>query len=158
IAAERIRKIAREFARARGLAIGGGTAVAVTEATFSMRAINFLNSLVGNINKPGGVLLPAEPEFDPFSKLRQPTAGKWLALPEQLASETPPSAILFHRTNPLFSAPWLADTIKTAPFIASFSSFMDETTMVADLVLPDNSNFEIWDLGSSFAIATPEPG
>src|SRR5262249_49948760 len=158
IPAERIRKVAREFARARGLAIGGGTALAVTEATFSMRAINFLNSLVGNINKPGGVLLPAEPEFDPFSKLRRSTGVKWLSLPEQLASGTAPSAILFHRTNPLFTAPWLAETIKAAPFIASFSSFMDETTIVADLLLPDNRHFGRWGLGGRVAIGTSEPG
>src|SRR5262245_19615983 len=122
-----------------------------------MRAINFLNSLVGNINKPGGVLLPAQPKFDPFSKLRRSTAGKWLSLPEQLASGASPAAILFHRTNPLFTAPWLADAIKSVPFIASFSSFMDETAIVADLILPDNSNFEIWDLSASLSVASPGP-
>jgi anaerobic selenocysteine-containing dehydrogenase len=62
----------------------------------------------------------------------------------------------------VFAAPWLADAIKAVPFIASFSCFMDESTMMADLVLPDNSNFESWDLDASLFVAeagraTPPP-
>jgi anaerobic selenocysteine-containing dehydrogenase len=56
----------------------------------------------------------------------------------------------------VFTAPWLVDTIKSAPFIASFSSFMDDTTILADLILPDNSNFESWDLRATLSINTPK--
>jgi anaerobic selenocysteine-containing dehydrogenase len=155
--AQKIISVAREFARARGLAIGGGTASAGSNGRFNMRAINFLNSLVGNINRPGGVLLPSESEFDPFSKWRGSTSPEWLSLPEQLdPAKGAPQAILVHRTNPVFAAPWLADSIKAAPFIASFSSFMDETTILADLILPDNSNFESWDLRANISIPSPE--
>src|SRR5262249_20675670 len=124
------------------------------EAPQNMRAINFLNLLVNNLNTSGGVLLRAGQELDPFSKWRRPTPATWLSLPEHLASGPRPGAILFHRANPLFSAPWLADAVKAAPFIASFSSFIDETAMVADLILPDNSNFESWDLATSISAAT----
>jgi anaerobic selenocysteine-containing dehydrogenase len=155
--AEKITRVAREFARARGLALGGGTASAGSNGSFNMRAINFLNSLVGNINQPGGVLLPAESEFDPFSKWRASTRVEWLSLPEQLsAAERAPEAILVHGANPVFTAPWLAESIKAAPFIASFSSFMDETTILADLILPDNSNFESWDLHATVSIPAPD--
>jgi anaerobic selenocysteine-containing dehydrogenase len=154
IPAERIVKVAREFAAARGLAIGGGAVLATSEATNNMRAINFLNILVGNLNKPGGVLASSEPRLDPLSKWRNSARAQWASLPQQLASETAPGAVLFYRANPLFTAPWLADTIKAVPFIASFSSFMDETTAFADLILPDNSNFESWDLGTSLSVGT----
>jgi len=78
-------------------------------------------------------------------------------LAEQLApGKGAPQAILVHRTNPAFAAPWLVDSIKAVPFIASFSSFMDETTILADLILPDNSNFESWDLRATLSIPTPE--
>ena len=33
---------------------------------------------------------------------------------------------------------------ENVPFIASFSSFMDETTLQADLVLPDMATLEAW--------------
>ncbi|HKF55848.1 MAG TPA: molybdopterin-dependent oxidoreductase [Blastocatellia bacterium] len=154
---QKVIRIAQDFARARGLAIGGGTASAGSNGVFNMLAINFLNSLVGNINRPGGVLLPSGSEFDPFFKWRGSTSPEWLSLPEQLdPAKGAPQAILVHRANPVFAAPWLADSIKAAPFIASFSPFMDETTILADLILPDNSNFEGWDLRANLSIPPPE--
>jgi len=53
---------------------------------------------------------------------------------------------MVHNLNLSYSSPWAADTIKNIPMIVSFSSFMDETTQLADLVLPDNSFLESWDL------------
>ena len=38
------------------------------------------------------------------------------------------------------------------PFIASFGSFLDETSILADLILPDHSFLESW------AEAVPESG
>src|SRR5260370_20748778 len=66
IPAVKLIKIAREFAAAPGLALGGGMALPTSQASDTIRAINFLNSLVGNVNKAGGVLLSTEPEYDPF--------------------------------------------------------------------------------------------
>jgi anaerobic selenocysteine-containing dehydrogenase len=162
---EKVINVAREFAAERGLAIAGGSALAVAEAADNIRAINFLNILVGNLDHPGGVLSSADPSFDPFHKWRRQPAFKWSPLPEQFASAAAPAAILFYHSNPVFTAPWLADAIKAVPFIASFSTFMDESTMLADLILPDNSNFESWDLGASRSVSAagaspilPSPG
>jgi len=57
---------------------------------------------------------------------------------------------MVHRFNPVFVTPGIREDILGIPFIASFSSFMDETTELADLVLPDHSDLERWDLQSSY--------
>src|SRR5262249_47742239 len=64
IPADKLIRIAREFAASRpALAIGGGSAASVAGGVESMRAINSLNVLAGNLNQPGGVLF-ARDYFD----------------------------------------------------------------------------------------------
>lgn len=150
IPAERIIRIAREFASAeRPLAIGSARSVANARA--GMTAINYLNQLVGNAGKPGGVLMPAVDYFDPLEKLR---AGfRFDAGQEHWLSIGGPgfglSALLIHQSNPVYKVPRAADEIKKIPFIASFSSFMDETTALADLILPDHTSLESWDISAT---------
>jgi anaerobic selenocysteine-containing dehydrogenase len=152
IPAERIIRIAREFAAAeRPLAIGGGAAASSTGGIESMRAINFLNTLAGNLNKPGGVLLPAAADFDPLASLRADSALFDAARPYDNLLFDHAQALLIHHANPLYTAPSLADAIKQIPFIASFSSFMDETSQMADLVLPDHTYLESWDIRPAYA-------
>jgi anaerobic selenocysteine-containing dehydrogenase len=57
--------------------------------------------------------------------------------------------------NPVFASPasWkVADALTRVPFIASFGSFIDETSVLADLILPDHSFLESW------VEASPESG
>jgi menaquinone reductase, molybdopterin-binding-like subunit len=55
--------------------------------------------------------------------------------------------LLLYQADPVFSAPtaWgVRAALDKIPFIASFSSFLDETTVLADLILPDHSPLESW--------------
>ena len=55
----------------------------------------------------------------------------------------------------MFGAPkaWkVRETLEKIPFIASFGSFLDETSILADLILPDHSFLESW------VDSTPESG
>jgi anaerobic selenocysteine-containing dehydrogenase len=73
---------------------------------------------------------------------------------EMLAS-TPPQVLLVDGSNPVFAAPraWkIGEAFAKVPFIASFGSFLDETTAMADLILPDHSFLESW------VDAVPESG
>jgi anaerobic selenocysteine-containing dehydrogenase len=57
--------------------------------------------------------------------------------------------------NPVFGSPKAAgvkDTLMQIPFILSFGSFIDETSVLADLILPDHSFLESW------VQSTPESG
>ncbi len=71
------------------------------------------------------------------------------ALPERIEKSEPYpiDTLCLYYTNPLFSLPEngrLRPALEKVPFIVSFSPFMDETTMVSDLVLPDGTFFERW--------------
>jgi anaerobic selenocysteine-containing dehydrogenase len=100
--------------------------------------------MVANTDKPGGVLQATTGHIDPFEKLRPARRIGW----SSLFSTSDPNlgAVLIHNSNPAYFAPAYLDKIKEAPFICSFSSFMDETTALADLILPDHSYLESWDL------------
>jgi anaerobic selenocysteine-containing dehydrogenase len=140
IPAENVVRLGRDFANAeRPLAIGSLDGV-------SMPAVGLLNLLVGNLNKKGGVLLAASAKesFDPF---------KMLAAVDKNGVESKSSfpdaqrltqlrVLMVHKTNPVYLK---RVDITKVPFIASFSSFVDETTVLADLVLPDHSYLERWD-------------
>ena len=144
IPVEKIIRIAREFAAsARPLAIGSGI-----EAT---KAISFLNNLVGNTNKPGGVLRTTTRYNDPFEKLRPAKRVAWTPMLEHSITGSHIGALLIHNANPVYVDPRLLDEMIEMPFICSFSSFMDDTTSMADLILPDHSYLESWDLRATHA-------
>lgn len=159
IDAQRLASIAEEFARSRpSLAIGGGTAANHTNGVSNLVAINSLNYLAGNLQKPGGILFnpPSNsPRLLSASPHKSQTPyARLLALMERL-SKTKDSLLLLHHCNPLFNLP---DTVEikaafqNAGMIVSLANFMDESTMMADLVLPTHSYLESW--GDD----VPEPG
>jgi menaquinone reductase, molybdopterin-binding-like subunit len=154
IPAEKIIRIAREFAAsARPMAIGGG-GFSMQSGLEGMKAIDLLNKLVDNSNKPGGVLETSTGHIDPFEKLRPKNLNSWKPMFDSSITGPRINALLIHNANPAYVAPALHDKIKEIPFIASFSPFMDETTSLADLILPDHSYLESWDLRATQAGST----
>jgi anaerobic selenocysteine-containing dehydrogenase len=163
VPAETIVRIAKEFAtRQPGLAIGGDAAATQTNGIFNMAAINALNALVGNVGRPGGISFAPAPPLTPLPPV--PASATRLAPPRldqdndstsittltrQLLSGQPyaVNALLLYEANPLFSLPaalQFRQALEKIPFIASFSSFKDETTLMADLILPDHTYLESW--------------
>src|SRR6266404_285198 len=148
IPAEKLIRLAREFAKAeRPLAIGALPGD-------GMAAITVLNTLVDNLNKKGGVLLTA-PHRDYYGPLRMlAPADRFVELShtEFAAARRihPWRVMMIHRFNPVLVTPAIREDILRIPFIASFSSFMDETTALADIVLPDHVDLERWDLKFSY--------
>ena len=71
-------------------------------------------------------------------------------------------ALLLLDTNPLFTLPEgaaLGKALSNVPFIASFASFLDESAVMADLILPSHTTLERWiddvpEPGVGFAIRT----
>jgi anaerobic selenocysteine-containing dehydrogenase len=172
IAEEKIVQIAQEFSTHRpSIAISGRGVTMQTNGTYAQMAIDSLNALVGSIDGRGGLLLQQRPPFRKWPPVQKDaTAEKGLSqpridgagetpfpfatevpyvLPEKLERGAPyPVEVLFtYYTNPLFSIPESKKfrlALEKMPFIVSFSPFMDETTMMADLVLPDGTYFERW--------------
>ena len=155
-----IRETAREFAKhgAKSLAIGGGNAAAHTNGSFNMNAIYLLNHLVGSVNTEGGLVFNPSAPIPELDVSLKPDSMLDLQSVTQKIAEGNIKLILIHGCNPVYSMP--ADLrFKEAInrddiFIVSFSSFLDETSQMADLILPDRVTLESW----SNDIPDPGPG
>lgn len=141
VPAGKIERLAREFAaNAPAVAIIGGAPLAHTNGAFHAQAVNTLNRTAANT--PGGVSFV-------------PQGGSIATRPLKEILDAPPKVLLIDDVNPVFASPaaWkVAEQLKRVPFIVSFGSFIDETSALADLILPDHSFLESW------VDAAPESG
>ena len=157
---EFLKHLARDFANTRpAVAIGGGSAGAGSNGLFNLEAIYVLNYLVGSVGVEGGVRLNPDSPWDDV-----PTAGRvgslddWERITEQIRSgET--KLLMLHGADPVHGLPQslrLRDAITQAEdlYVVSFSPFIDDTSGLADLVLPDRVYLEDW--GDD--ISEPGPG
>ena len=166
--ARRIERIAREFAETRpAVAIVAGPPLAQTNGLFTATAVNALNALVGAVEQPGGVFFTPQMNLAPASsRTRQPSPSlDALAAGILSAGGSPVQVLLVDGANPVFATPraWrVREAFEKVPFIASFGSFLDETSALADLILPDHSFLESWvdaapESGSRVAVANVAP-
>ena len=176
VSASRLERIARDFAgdssipplpSLAGLAVIGGTALAHTNGLFNALAVNALNALVGSVGSPGG--LSFTPQFNVSAAANLPADGRAQALPFSqlmaLAGRAAIRSLFIDGVNPVFTSPraWkVRDAFSSVPFIVSFGSFLDETSILADLILPDHSFLESWsdaipESGSSMAVVSAAP-
>jgi anaerobic selenocysteine-containing dehydrogenase len=150
VPAKTIERIARSLVEMQpSVAIAGGAALAHTNGLFHALAVNALNALLGSVERPGGVFF---------------TPGHVKSEVRSLKSEILSSAkvLLLDDANPVFDAPkaWkVREALAAIPFIASFGSFVDDTSVHADLILPDHSFLEAWvdsapESGSIEAVST----
>ncbi len=147
---ERIRQIAEEFAHTRpSLAIGGDTMAGYENGVSGIVAVNVLNHLAGAIGAPGGVI--PNPDELLRGARRLDFSSRITKLSKDAASSKV-KALIIGNTNPVFTTPpsaRLESSLKDIPFIASFSSFIDETSSLADIILPSHTPLEDW--GDDFA-------
>lgn len=157
---ETITQLAREFA-------AHTPAIAITDRgrLSDQMAVHSLNALVGNLGAPGGVVekrlpplsMPQPPEKEvngvPFTL----TGGETFPfmphaahhLPEVMLGETPYTldTLMMYRANPVFTSPdsarWTR-ALEQTPFIITVSSFLDESALFADLILPEHAPLEGW--------------
>jgi anaerobic selenocysteine-containing dehydrogenase len=179
VTASRLERLARDFdggpsvfpqvRTLPGLAVIGGAALAHTNGLFNAVAVNALNALVGSIGTPGGMFFAPQLNVSAAAKLsgtRGP-ARTLQQLTSYLLSEqgAETRALLLDGANPVFTAPraWkVRDAFAKVPFIVSFGSFLDETSVLADLILPDHSFLESWseavpESGSATAVVSVAP-
>ena len=123
-----------------------------------------LNILLGRVNKPGGVYaLPELATVVPGAMTREAMlAGDLPAFLKGVADgKTPaPKALLVYDANPAYGLPetaTMAKALEQIPYKVSFSSFLDETAAMCDLVLPNSLTHERYDdlatpYGSGFCV------
>jgi anaerobic selenocysteine-containing dehydrogenase len=176
--------LAKDFARARKpLAICGQGQGHLPGNLQEFLAVHTLNALVGNINKPGGIRAVPEPDYinwpdlemdgvasqglqqtriDGAGSHRYPNARYLLhRLPQVVnASDESPVQVLFVvDANPVYSlqeSEAAKKAFEKIPFVVSFSSYMDETTAMADLVLPNHVFLERYeDVPAAYGFPKP---
>jgi anaerobic selenocysteine-containing dehydrogenase len=143
VKAVRVERLAHMLGEMKpAVAVIAGAPVAMANGTFQATAVNVLNQVLGAVDAPGGL------SFTP--RAQQKAAGKPL---RAFASDildgkgTPVKALLLDGANPVYSTPpgWkVKDALAKVPFIVSFGSFADDTSVMADLILPDHSALESW--------------
>jgi anaerobic selenocysteine-containing dehydrogenase len=169
IDAETITKVALRFAAAaKPVALCGRGKGQTPGSLKEALAVNALNVLVGNINRAGGLWsLPARsyiqwpaPAMDEVAAAGVKTARLDGAGADKAFTggslnhrffqavkdgSAKVEALLVAEANPCYSLPdagVVRDAIGKIPFVVSFSSFMDETAALADLILPNHLYLE----------------
>jgi menaquinone reductase, molybdopterin-binding-like subunit len=159
IPGEIIEEMARSFARAaKPVAVFGRGRGESSQSLKELAAVHMLNCLVGNINKEGGAIVRAQADYLSFPEesidsiaeqgLAQAPKGNYIhdffgkagngGQPEV-------EALLVYNANPCYAlnnAKSIKEAIGKIPFVVSFSSFMDETAMEADIILPVHTFIE----------------
>jgi len=167
---ELIIEVARRFASANApIALAGRGKGTLPGSLYEFMAVHALNALKGRINNKGGTVITddvplapwADVEYDSvanngLTKGRLDRAGT-LQYPftESLIHKftevingnhnSPVDTLLLCSANPVHTMPdnqSFIEALAKIPFIVSFSPFMDETSMMADLILPDHSHLE----------------
>ena len=144
VSALRIERLAHELVEFRpSVAMIGGAPLAHTNGLFNALAVNALNGLLGAVDQPGGVFFTPGVGRSPATPHRPPATAPQSGADAGLAVKV----MLIDDANSVFASPkaWkVREALDTVPFIASFGSFLDETSLYADLILPDHSFLETW--------------
>ncbi len=170
---EEIASLARAFAKAKApIAVCGKGKGNLNGSLFEFMAVQGLNALAGNLNKPGGVFvhkpLPLrrwpdvkgdaisgkgleKDRLDQAGSMKYPFSQSLINnLTEAMleGTKSPVDTLLIFSANPAYSLPdggRFRRALKNVPYIVSFSPYKDETAFMADLVLPDHTYLEKMD-------------
>ena len=168
IKTELIESLAADFAKsAKPVAICGRGQGKTQSSLGELLAVQALNALAGNIGKEGGVFAVSDPAYNAWpvyqadeegaagiKKERIDGAGSAKfgyakSLTNRFAgavnSGSSVNLLFVLESNPVYSIPdtkAVKEAFKKIPFIVSLSSFMDDTALNSDLILPNHVYLE----------------
>jgi anaerobic selenocysteine-containing dehydrogenase len=184
---DRIVAVARGFAQAgKPLAVCGRGKGDVPVSLQTALAVHALNAMAGSINRPGGLVAVPEPAYiewpdvemdriasDGMQQPRIDGAGsaefphaRYLLnrLPQAVneAGESPLQVLFVSGANPVYAQHGAQDfltAIEKIPLVVSFSSYLDETSAAADMILPNHMYLERYeDVPAVFGFPRPLVG
>jgi menaquinone reductase, molybdopterin-binding-like subunit len=154
----RVERLARMLAEQKpAVAIIAGAPLAQSNGLFQAQAVNALNTVLGAVDAIGGL------SFTPQGQVRTGGARALQAFAtDVLSGKRQVQVLLVDGANPVHGTPpgWkVKDAITKIPYVVSFGSFSDDTSVLADLILPDHSFLESWvdsrpESGTTKAIVT----
>ncbi len=137
----------------RPVAIPGSGPGWTVEATNS---VQMLNTIAGLPVEGSGLSLSADVPGSAFSPVRSSSlADVQEALGRMRSGEV--QVLLTHGADPLYELPDsfnVGDALASVPFIVSFSPMIDDTSLQADLFLPDHTYLEGW----GYTVVSPNFG
>ncbi len=149
IPAETITRLGRAAAEAtRPAALPPGVALTSRRATATAAAVLILNAVTGAV----GTTMTIAPAAGTGS---QPSSFRDVVKLIDAMKSGDVSVLLVHGANPIYSLPpdaGFQEALEKVDFVVSFASMPDETSIRADLVLPDHTPLESW------GDAAPRPG
>ncbi len=138
ITAGTIKRISQEFeSHFPSLALSGGNLVATEQGTATLVAINILNAVAGNMGETIQFLDQTPPV---------PNSHKDMLQLIQDLNEEKIKLLIIDNVNPVYALPpsfGFAEAMQKA-FVVSLSTFRDETTNKAQLLLPTLTPYESW--------------
>ena len=148
VSVEKLERLANILASAnRPLVVPGGYPLGQQNGHAAFLAIQALNLLLRRYGQRGGVYLSSPIPVDTLPSAGAPDSFQSVqALIERMRSGKV-DLLLIHGANPIFELPaaaGFAEAIRHVPYVVSFSPFIDETAVWADLVLPDHTYLEAW--------------
>lgn len=143
VSAKDLVRIAKEiwFSRPTAIVVDERSTSTTNGVTIAHIALSLAAS-IGCINQPGGIYVRKHPKFKEWKN--NPPIPKGEKIPFYKIPESDVDVVIVYYWNPAYSEPdckrWENFLKKT--FTISFSPFMDETTALAKLVLPDHTYLE----------------
>ena len=141
--------LAHDYMAHGGLAIGGGgEAGAYSNGQFNASAVLILNYIIGNVGHKGGLLPdPGSPISDTPTAAPVASLADWQRIAGDISSGAAPLVIV-HNANPVYGLPpsiGLEGALgNEGVVVISASQFLDETSAMADLLIPDRAPLEDW--------------
>jgi thiosulfate reductase/polysulfide reductase chain A len=157
VRASDIKRLAIEFATTKpGLAIGGGGAFKHINGTSNQKSILLLNAMVGSLETKGGFFFPHGYSFDspdpkPQKTQRMHPESQNLFVRVHSGGQRV-GVLMTHMDNPVYKGPdskLISNVLQDEgriPFHVSIDPFFNESNIYADLVLPEATYLERWDL------------
>ena len=142
-------ELAHDYMAHGGLAIGGGgEAGAYSNGQFNASAVLILNYILGNVGHEGGLLPdPGSPISDSPTAAPVASLADWQQIAGDIGSGAAPLVII-HNANPVHGLPasvGLEGALgNEGVVVISASQFLDETSAMADLLIPDRAALEDW--------------
>lgn len=128
------------------LLIPGGSSMGQVNGLEAAKAILAVNLQLKNSGLPGGIF------FTPDIPVHAENTTTLMTMPDandlvQKMNSGKVKTLFVHGINPVFELPaslGFDQALAKVPQVISFSPFLDETAMAADLVLPDHTSLESW--------------
>lgn len=143
VSLESLERLAKIFANAQApLALPPVTASGAENGLDAVISVLNLNVVANNLGKEGGVFISPD-----VALASQDTSATYLELQSLVADieSGKVKTLLIHGVNPIFELPaslGFEAALEKIGTIVSFSSYMDETSALADYVLPDHTALE----------------